>query len=167
MHTPYSHITHGRKWQKSPFLWAFFGIFGVFWWFYPCQYGSEGYTFWFTHTGNHYKLDYKLTSYAYLILTLYIVRNDKKNHFFYVFRWWRKDLMPTRLMDRWECVLWTDGSPIPFPLLPQQNHWMWYSEHRLLTPRPLILAVGHGWVVLGLGLLSSWRYLVASRRDGG
>ena len=60
----------------------FFGIFLGFLRFYPCQYGSEGYNFWFTHTDNHYKLDYKLlTSYAYLILTLYLLKMTKESLF--------------------------------------------------------------------------------------
>ena len=149
------------------FMGIFWHFFWVFWWFYPCQYGSEEYNFWFTHTDNHYKLDYKLlTSYAYLILTLYLLKMTK-NHFFYVFRWWCKDLMPTRLMDRWECVLWTDGSPIPFPLLPRQNHWVWYLRTQGVGPKT---AHSHCWAWMGrimVGLLSSWRYPVARRRDGG
>ena len=39
----------------------------------------------------------------------------------------------TRPMDRWECALWTDDSPIHFPLLPGQNHLCGISTHRLLV----------------------------------
>ena len=70
-----------------------------------------------------------------------------KNHFFYVFRWWCKDLIiPTRLMDRWECVLWTDGSPIPFSLLPRQNHSVWCPRTQGAGPKA---AHSHCWAWMG------------------
>ena len=63
-----------------------------------------------------------------------------------MFRWWCKDLMPTRLMDRWECVLETDGSPIPFPLLLRQNHWVWYLRTQGVGPKT---AHSHCWAWMG------------------
>ena len=78
----------------------FCGIFLGFLMVQPMPIWIYRYNLCFTHTDSHYKLYYKLlTPYAYLILTLYLLKMTK-NHFFYVFRWWCKDLMPTRLMDR-------------------------------------------------------------------
>ena len=134
-----NHVFHGN----------FLALFWVFWWFYPCQYGSIWYNFCFTHTDNHYKLYYKLlTPYTYLILTLYIVRNDNKITF----------SMCSDGGAKTSCqrVLWTDGSASYqqmglqslFPLLPRQITECSTSEHRGLDPGQLILIVGHGWVVL-------------------
>ena len=83
---PYLHLTVTLHMVENDKNHLFYGhslaFFWVFWWFYPCQYGSIGYNFCFTHADNHYKLYYKLlTPYAYLILTLYIVRNDKNSLF--------------------------------------------------------------------------------------
>ena len=80
----------------------FLAFFGVFWWFYPCQYGYIGSTFCFSHADNHYKPHYKLlTQCVHLRLTLYIVRNGK-SHIFSVLgagAW-----LPS------QHALWTDGS---------------------------------------------------------
>jgi hypothetical protein len=79
----------------------------------------------------------------YPISTLYIVKNDK-NHFFYVFEVLVQDSISTRLMKRWEYVLWRDGSPTLFPWLPRRNHSVWYLRTQdvdLLRP---ILTVRDG-----------------------
>ena len=139
----------------------FLAFFGIFWWFYACQYGSIGCTFWFTHGDNHYKPHYKLlTPYVYLILTLCIVKNDK-NHFFCVFEVLVQDSISTPLMKRWGCGLWKDGSPTLFPWLPRRNHLVCYlitQDVDLLRP---ILTVRDGlWSgLVGLGLWNSSRAL--------
>ena len=71
-------------------------------------------------------------------------------------------------------VLWTDGSA-SYGQMGLQSLFPCYlgkitecgtSEHRGLDPKRLIL-LGMDGSYYGLGLLSSWRYPVASRRDGG
>ena len=47
--------------------------------------------------------------YIHLMLTLYIVKNDK-NHFFYVFEVLVQNSISTLLMKKWEYVLGKDGS---------------------------------------------------------
>ena len=157
-HTPYNHIGHAQKWQKSLFMCNFWRIFGVFWWLHSCQYGFLGCTFCFIHADNHYKPHYKLlTPYASPIPTLYIVKNDK-NHFFYVFEVLVQDSISTRLMKRWEYVLWRDGSPTLSPWLPRRNQLVWYLRTQGIDPKGPILTVRDRRLYYGLGLLSSWRY---------
>ena len=128
------------------FAWVFLVFCWVFWWFNPCQYGSEGYNFCFTHTDNHYKLDYKLlTSYAYLILTLYIVKDDKKITFSVCLGGGAR-LHANASYDRWECALWIDDSPIPSPLGLRQNHWVWYLRTQGVGPKA---AHSHCWAWMG------------------
>ena len=118
---------------KSLFKINFLCIFGVFWWLHSCQYGFLGCTSCFTHADNHYKPHYKLlTPYVYLILTLCIVKNDK-NHFFCVFEVLAQDSTSTRIMKRWGCAWWGDGSPTLFAWLPRRNHLCGTSEHRVST----------------------------------
>ena len=122
----------------------FLAFSGIFWWFYPCQYGSIGSTFCFTYEDTYYKPHYKLlTPCVYLRLTLYILKNGK-NHIFCVLGCWCMTPISTRLMDRWECALWTDDSPIHFPLSPGQNHLCGISTHRLLIKSGSLPPVKHG-----------------------
>ena len=114
-----------------------FGIFRDVYGLKSCQYWYLMANIWFLHLNNNYKPYYNLVlPYLHLKLTLHMVENYK-NHVFYghVFRWWCKDLMPTRLVGRWECILETDESPIPFPLLPRQNHLVWYLRTQGVGPK--------------------------------
>ena len=155
--------------RKITFFYGhFLAFFWVFWRFYPCQYGSEGYNFWFTHTDNHYKLDYKLlTSYAYLILTLYIVRNDKKSLFLCVLGGGARlhanasyGQMGVRLIARWVSNPFSLVTSTKSLSVVPQNTGYWPQDRSFSL-------LGMEGSYYGLGLLSSWRYPVASRRDGG
>jgi hypothetical protein len=152
---PYLHlklILHMAKNDKNHVFTAFFlAFFGVFCWSESWQYGSIGYNFCFTHADNHYKPHYKLlTPYVHLILTLYIVKNDK-NHFFYVFEVLVQDSISTRLMKRWEYVLWRDGSPTLFPWLPRRNQLVWYLRTQGIDLKGPIFTVRDRRLYYGLG----------------